>query len=358
MPHPPPDSAVFPAAAWFGPGPLEIGTPPSPGFSGASLARVRPAGTAAWFLVKGFAPGTTRDRASAVHALVRHLASRGVAEVPVPVVTPAGETVVTDARGGHWELVPFVDGRATETPTPAQAAAAADALARLHVAAATLPDMPVRVGPSPGVVRRIAQARALAMRPWRARRGAVTTAACAFPAAVTARWDRAITLFAAAGGERAVLAVSEARPDDTLLQPVLRDVWHAHVLFAPGEPVRVAGIVDAHAAGTDSPAGDVARLLGSWRRGSGPSSADPTTDWPDALAAYGRRRHMPATELGLVPFLHAAGVLCGLDNWFRWTLEERRAFANPGAVLDRIDGLLERLPTALEALAGRRTSRV
>jgi hypothetical protein len=52
-------------------------------------------------------------------------------------------------------------------------------------------------------------------------------------------------------------------------------------------------------------------------------------------------------EAELVPFLHGTGVLCGLDNWFRWTLEERRAFSDVQRVLDRIDSLLISLPDAI-----------
>jgi hypothetical protein len=40
----------------------------------------------------------------------------------------------------------------------------------------------------------------------------------------------------------------------------------------------------------------------------------------------------------------------GLDNWFRWTLEEGRRFAAPGHVLGRIDRLSSQLPGALELL--------
>jgi hypothetical protein len=51
-----------------------------------------------------------------------------------------------------------------------------------------------------------------------------------------------------------------------------------------------------------------------------------------------------------VPWLHATGVVVGLDNWFRWTLEEGRRFAAPGHVLGRIDRLSSQLPGALELL--------
>jgi hypothetical protein len=51
-----------------------------------------------------------------------------------------------------------------------------------------------------------------------------------------------------------------------------------------------------------------------------------------------------------VPWLHATGVIFGLDNWFRWTLEERRTFPDAGRVRERIDRLVAALGSALGCL--------
>lgn len=329
-------------AGWFGSAPVEVGASPGGGFSGATLARVRPRGTAAWFVLKAFAPGVSADRAAWIHGLARHLGDSGVAEVPVPLALPGGGTIATVADGGLWEMVPFVPGLALDAPTPAQAAAAAAVLARVHVAAGAIPGSPPVVGRPAAVTRRIATARDLLARPWRARRDARATSGPFAP-----RLDRAIAIFEAAHGDRAVAVIAAAPEDGATVQAVLRDVWSAHVLFAP-DPPRVAGIVDLHAAGIDSPAADVARLLGSWRR-EGRPDGDPLRAWPEAVAAYEAVRPLDRVERRLVPFLHAAGVVCGLDNWFRWTLDEGRTFT-PAATL-RVDRLLEDLPAALDALA-------
>lgn len=329
---------------WFGPEPVEVGPAPGGGFSGAALARVRPRGTAAWFVLKSFAAGTPRARAAWIHGLARHLAASGVAEVPSPVATRGGATLVADDGGVFRELVPFVDGEALETPSPAHVAAAATVLARVHRAAAMLRGEPPRVGTSDGVARRITAARDLRTRPWRARREARAVHGHAF----AAHLDRAIAIFEAGRGDRAVEAVAAARPGAVNLQVVLRDVWSAHVLFATADTRRVAGIIDLHAAGVDTPATDLARLLGSWRPSTGPA-ADPLRSWPEAVAAYETVRPLEGVERRLVPFLHAAGVVCGLDNWFSWTLDEGRTFA--AAATLRVDRLLDDLPAALEWLA-------
>jgi hypothetical protein len=71
--------------------------------------------------------------------------------------------------------------------------------------------------------------------------------------------------------------------------------------------------------------------------------------WPEAFAAYRLVRPLSAVEVRLVPVLHATGMLFGLDNWFRWTLEEHREFSDPRRMLDRIDSLLTELPAAIAA---------
>lgn len=350
--HEPSAAARAACAAWFGPTRPEFGPPLGGGFAGTPPLRVRPSEAAPWLVLKPFSPGTARERAEWVHALLRHLADAGIDAVPRPWATASGETLVTDQDGIHWELLPLVDGVAVAEPGGEQTAAALAALARLHAAAATLPGAPLRAGPAPAVTRRIERGRELAARSWRARRVAVGPGDT-FLGAVGERWDRAIEIFEAGAGHRAVAAMAAWPNEPVALQAVLRDVWSPHVLFAHRRSARVVGIVDAHAAGIDTPVTDVARLLGSWCTGN---TADPGESWPDALAAYAVVRPLTAAERGLVPFLHAAGVVGGLDNWFRWTCEERRTFA--AGAIDRIDRLLDHLPAALDWLARQSESRV
>lgn len=349
----PSDAMRATAGAWFNATPLEFAPLSGAGFSGAVLAKLRPVGSSDWFVLKAFAAGTDRIRAEWIHGFVRHGAAAGITELPQPRATSDGETVFTDATGVHWELVPFMAGRPSEAPNPAQAAAALRVLARIHVAAAALPGATVRRGPPPAVLRRRAQAAALMALPWSRRRTDATVSPNdAMAADVAERWRRAVAVFDSAGGRHAVAAIADVAAADVPLLPVLRDVWSAHVLFAAGDVPRVAGIVDVHAAAIDTPATDLARLLGSWRRLDAAPQPDLIAMWPEAIAAYAAVRPPSTPELTLVPFLHAAGVVCGLDNWFRWTLEERRSFADPAAALARIDRLLQDLPTALEWLAG------
>jgi Ser/Thr protein kinase RdoA (MazF antagonist) len=130
---------------------------------------------------------------------------------------------------------------------------------------------------------------------------------------------------------------------------VLRDVWSDHMLFADGGD-RVSGIIDYHAAGIDSPATDLARLLGSWSLAGECREPSLVDAWRDALNAYERVRPLAPVERRLVPWLHATGVIFGLDNWFRWTLEERRTFPDAGRVRERMKRLVAALGSALGCL--------
>jgi Ser/Thr protein kinase RdoA (MazF antagonist) len=345
------------AARWF---PDDSATPRTPGltvtpldrpgFSGSPLARVTSA--LGSFILKAFAVGTSPERARWIHALMAHLVAEGVREVPPVCRTPRGDTLVTDATGGLWEMIQFVPGVALAAPTLTQAAVAAAAVARLHRAAATLPPTrPTSVVPTTAVpaavTRRREQAQQMLLHPWSDRRARIECRADELP--WLTRWDRAIEIFAACSGPRSLSHVVAFDPGPLAMQPVVRDLWSDHVLFADDRQ-QVAGIVDFHAAAFDTPATDLARLLGSWWVGGEPTQR--AAGWDSALGAYDRVRPLTAPERRLVPFLAVTGVLFALDNWFRWLLEERRSFPASAAVARRIDGLLGQLPAALESLAG------
>ena len=314
------------------------------GFSGSPLFRVE-AGDATYVL-KAFPPGTTPGRVAFVHAAVGHIRSQGVGELPAVRLTLAGETCVEDDRGHSWELQDFVPGESTPHPTADQAAAALAVLARLHLAAATLPENPPDRGPSPGIARRIEQARDMLSRPW-GRLGASAATDPVLAARIAGFRDRAAAVVEAGPGAHAVAAVAALEPAVQARQTVLRDLWAPHVLFETATSTRVVGVVDCHAMGIDTPATDVARLLGSWAVEAGFEAGGA---WEAGLAAYDRIRPRPPAERRLVPFLAASGVVFGLDNWFRWIFEQGRRFSNHAAVAMRVERLTLALPTALDTL--------
>lgn len=328
--------------AWFGDAPVRLRPVCGEGFSGAALVRATAVTGARDVVLKPF-PEAARPRVVWVHGLMRHLREHGCDVIPEVLETAAGRTIAHDGRGGIWEAVRFVAGVATATPSQEQAAAAVEALARIHLAAAAWPPVPMTSGPAGAVLRRVEQATQLLDHPWRLLpRTGIGGGGLAVE--MSSRLEQASTIADASDLAGAVRCIVRFRPSAVVRHAVLRDVWSGHVLFVGGRPPRVAGIVDCHAAAVDTPATDVARLIGSWCR-----EADVPADvaWADAVAAYERVRPLESAERLLIPWLDASGTILGLDNWFRWVLLEGRQFANAAQVLGRVDCLLARLQAAI-----------
>jgi homoserine kinase type II len=117
------------------------------------------------------------------------------------------------------------------------------------------------------------------------------------------------------------------------LQPCIRDIWSAHVLF---ENDRVTGIVDFGAMRVESVAADVARLLGSL-------AGDDPAQWQVGLAAYEQVRKLSDDESRLVLAFDRSTVLLGGLQWLEWIFLEGREFPEYRAVMARIDEFTNRL---------------
>lgn len=339
--------------AWFGDRPRVVRPEPRTGFGGTHLAIVELSDSREVFVVKEFRAGMRRDRAAWVHRFMRQARARGVLEVPELAVTGGGDTLVEDAAGGLWEAVRFVAGTAVTAPRPGQVQAGMELLARLHLAVERLPDTPPTTGPSGGVLRRIEQVERLRAEPWSRLLSRTVGAADASPVevAIHERLPRAIDLLTMLEASRVLDRIAAFPREPHALQPVVRDVWSDHVLFSAAAADDVSGLVDFHAAAVDVPATDIARLLGSWLPPAGRGTLPVVDRWPEALAAYEQIRPLPPGSLELITWLEATGVLCGLDNWFRWVLAERRLFSTPDAVIRRIDQLIAGLPAAVGVLS-------
>ena len=115
--------------------------------------------------------------------------------------------------------------------------------------------------------------------------------------------------------------------------PCLRDIWHDHVLFTGAQ---VTGLIDFGALRTESPAADVARLLGSL-------VGDDVEGWRTGVAAYRRVRPLTENELRLVEVFDYSNVLLAGMNWLRWLCLEGRQFARMEQVIERLEVLVARL---------------
>ncbi len=303
------------------------------GFSGSQLWKVTAA--SGEYCLRRWPEETAAERLTFIHGFQRHLHDRGLTFVPLPQVTRSGETFI-EHDGRLWEFVSWMAGRADyrDHPSPARLAAAMKALAQIHIAAAQMPGQ-LRSGTSPGLAARLEQVRQL-------RSGGIER----IEAAVARRplvWDdfaRRICAkfrqFASHVESRLTEAVRISGP----LFPCLRDVWHDHVLFTGDD---VTGIIDFGAARIESPAGDIARLVGSLV-----GEVHQHRIWNTALAAYEVTRPLGAKQRMLVRAFDASTVVLSGINWLTWLYVEERQFEDTAAVTRRlaeITARLERIPT-------------
>jgi Ser/Thr protein kinase RdoA (MazF antagonist) len=82
----------------------------------------------------------------------------------------------------------------------------------------------------------------------------------------------------------------------------------------------------------ESPAADVARLLGSM--------AQNPDDWEAGIQAYQVERPLSERECQLAIIFHRSGTILSPLNWLRWIYLEGREFDNRAAVVKRLDQLM------------------
>lgn len=309
----------------------------SGGFSGAELWRI-PA-TAGDFVLRRWPDGQLNaGRLMFIHGMLRHAARRGAPPVPVPVRSRAGATFV-DYAGALWQLDPWLPGAAeVRRPPPVdRLTAACRALAGFHAAVVDFPAPERREGSSPAVMQR--------MQLWlEARHRGIEELQQALEVELNAdsavaqlrrRGQEFLQLFASA---RSRLEAAFGATIDSVvpLQPVIRDVTADHVLFTGDE---VSGLIDFGSSAVDTPAVDLARLIGSF-------VGDDAALRDAALAAYetsGHGRSLTTCERQLVVWLDTTGVWLSPYRWLRWIFVERRQFADEQAVVQRFDALMQRV---------------
>jgi Ser/Thr protein kinase RdoA (MazF antagonist) len=299
------------------------------GFSGARLWRLStPRGT---LCLRRWPPGhPDHQRLEFIQAVLWHVDQEGFHLVPLPLETRHHHGYVLYAS--HlWELTPWLPGTADyrQRPSAARLEGALSGLARFHRAAATfpLPDS----GPvfSPGILERRARLEELLAGRVDALRSATSNGD--WPE-LASRGRDLLRLFASAAP--AVLSLLESAAQLRVgLQPCIRDIWHAHVLFIGDD---VSGIVDFGAMRPENVAADVARLLGSL-------ACDKSSDWEHGLVAYQEIRRLSEDELRLVTAFDRSTVLMGGLQWLEWVYLEERVFAYPAKVLERLDEFVTRL---------------
>ena len=287
------------------------------GFSGAAVWRgERDESTA--YCLKRWPSGTTDQRLRQVHRWMGVARSAGAAVVPRVHPTTTGDTVVADS-GCCWDVTEWMPGTPdlSDDPKPEQWAAACATLAELHRAWA---GHHTEVAPVPAVRRRL---RLLA--DWE--RTVTRRTFELLPEAERVFLDDVRRQIAASVGWcRRELHAWEAVPLPVF--PCLCDGRPEHFLFAGRA---VAGVIDYGAMKVDTPAVDLARLLGE-------DSGSRGANYALGLTAYADTRPPAAVPEPLVRTLADTGVMCAAANW-QLRLADRPPPAHYEAIRDRLGRL-------------------
>jgi Ser/Thr protein kinase RdoA (MazF antagonist) len=290
----------------------------------------------------------TPERLEFIHDVLRHASQGGVAFLPLPIHTADGRTFVSCA--GHlWELARWLPGAADYSlaPRPAKLRAALVALAQFHLATADWgggvwnAELAVAprtgqpaLGPAPAVTDRLARLREL-------HATGIAALARAIAEGAWPELDQLARPLVEVLPHAAPLATGLLAPLAGVpfaLQPCVRDVWHDHVLFVGDE---VTGLIDFGAMRFDTPATDVARLLGSL-------VSDDADGWRRGLEAYAAARPLSPDESRAVAALDVGTTVLAGCNWLRWIYIEKRQFERREQIVQRVDGLLQRLRRLIE----------
>ncbi len=298
-------------------------------FSGAALWRLStPRGTLC--LRQWPAGHPNQQRLEFIQAVLWHVDQEGFHHVPLPLETHHRHGYVWHA-GRLWELTPWLPGTADYRTRPSMLRLynALKTLAVFHRAAATFPLPDAGPDYSPGCVERLQRLRTLLNERLAVLRGSIDESS---GAALVEPARRVCELFERAAPRHLEMLELAARLR-VGIQPCIRDIWHAHVLYTGEE---VSGLVDFGAMRPENVAADVARLLGSL-------AGDDTQAWKLGLRAYQRVRPLSQDELALVTAFDRGTVLMGGLQWLEWLYIERRQFANQQNVLARLQEFVRRL---------------
>jgi homoserine kinase type II len=283
------------------------------GFSGATVWRGEADGES-HFALKRWPGWVTANHLRQIHAWMTAARTAGCAFVPTVLPTLSNNTVLTTADG-CWDVTTWMPGRADfrTNSTPERLAAACEAVAAVHRAWAGL-----RTGsaPCPGVTRRL-----LLLDTWSTRRGS-------FDFGGHPELARSLAVVA----ERIEACRAKLLPWRTIPVPTFpchTDLWHDNILFTGN---RVTGVIDYGAMKIDSPAVDLARMLGDL---VGPHS--PRFD--EGLKAYQTAGPPVAVPAELVRVLSETGIVCAVANW-HLRLDRRPAPPYFDRIVERIGTLV------------------
>jgi homoserine kinase type II len=303
------------------------------GFSGANLWKVLTdkgdgGHDGESLCIRRWPPETDRKHLDWIH-LVLHHARIECPFVAAPMRTASGENF-TLHDGYIFEVAPWMRGKAdfADQPSDAKLTAAMEALAKFHLAAAQV-NLDFRV--SQNVVNRIKllagfeKNLAMVSQKWKdTTRSQLNNLRSLYDSLCQIKPSQIVAI------------ANQLHPASTIPvphQPVIRDVWHDHVLFT-GD--KVTGLVDFGAMQMDCVSLDLSRLLGSLI-----GSDDDRFD--SAIDDYQKLRRLSDVERQLIRPLDQAAILLSGLNWMNWIVVDERNFLDWSAVDRRLAEVTQRI---------------
>jgi Ser/Thr protein kinase RdoA (MazF antagonist) len=320
---------------------------PSRGLSGAGVWKVAADGEE--FALRRWPHQMHAEQLSLIHTVQALLGAYGPPVVPRLQYTESGATLVT-MEDCFWELATwrpgFADFRAQ--PTPARLRGAMRTLAHIHQTAneRIVTPWPLHleldygraVASSQRLRSKSAHRRALRLGELVKAEGqaALHNALARTPPELTPLVRDGIALIRELAPMEHAKSLHWQR-QDLALQYRLGDVHHDHVLFVGDE---VTGIIDFGAVDFDSPAGDVARLLGSL-------VGDDREQWAQGLEAYRSVWRLTPLEAEAAAYFHTSGMVIAAANWIGWLwpsyLAQAPEIPDRATAVERLRWLVERL---------------
>jgi hypothetical protein len=319
------------------------------GFSDAAVFHVMTPDDCGFALRKTpMAAALPAPRLRALRRLLRVVNDQGVNVVPVALeplpslllhMCEADDILAEEfwVRQGAdvWQAEPWMPGAPAEASlTDEQLRSALHCLHSFHECArtATAEILPNEwfysaSGPSPGLKRRLAIAGELSSGLLQTLRSAAATDPDPQFRALAIRICQSIDPWLS----WLVARLSRLSSQSFMLQPVIRDLWRAHVLFTGDQ---VTGLIDLSAAASDHVCLDLSRLFRSWFG----SDVQRVRHAAEQFSAY---RHLSQIEWTLLDAFDAATVLLSPITWLRRRFESGDQSRCRDDVLVRLTELTE-----------------
>lgn len=296
------------------------------GFSGAQLWKITTVDFKQYCLRRWPRSHPDRERLDWINLVLIHAVANGCVQVAVPIESRRGQRYVQQSEF-LWELAKWMPGVAdfSSDPNPERLENAARTLAQFHLASAQV-QLDFRKSPNAQSRHESLQQSAALLSSIEQAPGVTEIPSINFLRELVVKKRQ---MFANQLASQLEPFLNEIFP----VQPVIRDVWHDHVLFTGNE---VTGVVDFGAMAIDNIALDLSRLLGSL-------VADQPERWELAIQAYSELRPLQPREIEFAMALDRCSAFLGSLNWLKWILLEGRSFESTDAVEKRIVGLIARL---------------